>query len=658
MSRLLLAAGALVLGLAAWAAAAEPGPAPAKPRFVLVLGEKAADPEKFAAEFLAERLRRDLGAEATLGAAAPAGGEAQAVILGTPESNPALGKFKADLPKDAPEGFLITTDGGATVLVGGSPRAVVYAVSRLLTERGWRFYALHDLGEVPIDAKTAMPAGPIKDKPYCTARALVTDSLGDVLPRYLDWMVMSGLNRLAVRVDRTGLEAAAAAAKEVSRRGIGLELTAPEAWWKKQAGLKGDEKAEEASALVGAAMTKAVEKVAGAVAAGVSEKPGFFLVSPLGAPFAGPRGPLRAIELFFTVAGDKRDNVALEGSPRRFLLDEFNAAADYFALSAWKGPPPVEDFVRDYAKRYYGGGEAGEDVAAYLLGLEKLSAELAKPDALLDDATFAGWKALADRFRAAREKSKANSRPRKRLALYHKPVFDHYQTCAEAARLLRRAGAAAGDERRKMLLDVIKLCWDYNRRKEPRLFEYNPGDAFVFRDASGKSPELEGELVLLEKARALLLAGEDGKMPAGLVAAALAEGGGGKAGAVPLASDAPGNKAESFADGKAATATVLAPGPGGRFSFDLGREAEVGRVRFLAGPERPITGFRLRAADGSGAATTLAEGVLEAPEMFLVREITFPPAKARTLVLEVERYEPARQDPFGPALAELEAYER
>jgi len=57
-------------------------------------------------------------------------------------------------------------------------------------------------------------------------------------------------------------------------------------------------------------------------------------------------------------------------------------------------------------------------------------------------------------------------------------------------------------------------------------------------------------------------------------------------------------------------------------------------------------------------ATTLAEGALEAPEMFLIQELAFPAVKARTLVLEVERYQPARQDPFGPALAEFEAYEK
>jgi hypothetical protein len=659
----LMAAAGLLLGLTLRLTAAEPAgepQPPAKPKFVIVLGEKAADPEKFAAEFLAERLRRDLGAEAAIGAAAPAGGGVQAIILGTPESNPALGKFKADLPKDASEGFLITTDGGATVLVGASPRAVVYAAARLLAERGWRFCSLHDLGEVPVDAKTPMPAGPIKDWPAVRDRALAADALGEVAGRCLDWMATAGFNRLIVLVDRTGVEPAVAVAKEVARRGIDLELSAPEVWWRAQAGIKGGEKPEEAAALIADAQKKLAERIPGTKVCTVEAAGGAQLrTSLLGNPFAGPRGVLGRIGFSLMRPGEPPTSVALLCPPRRFFFDESNIAADYFALSAWKGrPPPVEDFVKDYCRRYYGGGEAGDAIADYFLGLEAMDAELAAPNPLLSEGTYAKWKGLVEKYRGAREKSKANSAPRKRIAIHHRAVLDHYQSCADAARLLKGAEAAEGAEKRRLLLEAVKMAWDYNRRKETRLFDLNPGDAYGFRDASGRSPELEGELVQLEKARALLLAGEDGKIPPGLVAAALAEGGGGKAAAAPLAPEVGGNLAAGFADGKRETAAVLSPGPGGRFVVDFGKEVTVARVRFLGALERPVTQFKLTALDGSGAATVLAEGAAEAPGMFLVQELAFPPAKARTLVFEAERYESARQDPYGPALAELEAYEK
>jgi hypothetical protein len=655
--KLSLAAG-ILLGLAALAPAGEPPKAepPAKPRFVIVLGEKAADPEKFAAEFLAERLRRDLHAEAAVGASAPAAGDATAIIMGTPESNPALAKFKADLSKDAPEGFLITTDGGATVLVGGSPRAVVYAAARLLAERGWRFWALHELGEVAIDPKTAMPAGPIKDAPGHGIRALVTDSLGDVLPRYLDWMAMNGLNRLVVRVDKVNPETAA---KEIARRGMDLELTAPQAWWRAQAGLKGDEKPEDIAAKLAEVQKKVVEKIPGATASALEAIRGLYAPpDQLGAPLAGPRGPLGTVRSAHLVAG-KHPHVGLAFPPKRFFLDEFSIAADYFALCAWKDQQPVEDFVKDYCRRYYGGGEAGDAIADYFLGLEAIDAELAAPNPLLSDTTYGKWKQLVEKFRGAREKARANTPPRKRIALHHRAVLDHYQSSADAERLVKKAEAAADPaEKRRLLLEAVKTAWDYNRRKEPRLFDMNPGDAYAFRDAFGKSPELEGELVQLERARALLLAGDDGKIPPGLVAAALAEGGGGKLAASALAAEVGGNKAESFADGKAATAAVLSPGPGGRFVVDFGKEVTVGRVRFLGSSERPIIQYRIVAVDSSGAATTLAMGVAEAPGMFVVQELVFPAAKARALALEVGRYEPARADALGPALAELEAYEK
>ena len=235
---------------------------------------------------------------------------------------------------------------------------------------------------------------------------------------------------------------------------------------------------------------------------------------------------------------------------------------------------------------------------------------------------------------------------------------EDYLACADAARALKKAEAAAGDERRKFLLEAIRIAWDANRRKQSRLLEANPGDLYGFRAADGRSPELEGELALLEKARALLLAGEDGKLAPGLVAQALVPEVGGKLAAEPLASDVGGNKPELFADGKPDTAAFLAPGPAGRFVVDFGKEVTVSRVRFLANPERPITGFRLRAADASGAVSTLVHGSASGPEIFLVQALAFPATKARKLILEVERYEPVRSDRLGPALAEIEAYEK
>ncbi|HOX08311.1 MAG TPA: alpha-glucuronidase family glycosyl hydrolase [Planctomycetota bacterium] len=655
----------LLLGAAVFpvclAPAGEPpaGQAATAPRFVIVLGEKSSDPEKFAAEFLAERLRRSLGAEAAVGASAPAAGDATAIILGTPESNPALAKFRADLPKDAPEGFLITTDGGATVLVGASPRAVVYASARLLSERGWRFRALHDLGEVAIDPKTAMPAGPIQDAPVVAIRATVTDSLGDVMPRYLDWMVFNGLNRLVVRVDLVGVGSVAATSRELARRGLTLELCAPESWWRIQAGLKGDEKPEDVAARLGEAQRKAVEKAPGAVAStleAVVAARGY--ADPLGAPFAGPRAPLGDIRALVG-REPRRDAVLIPCPPRRLLFDESSVAAGFFAASAWKGPQPAEEFVRDHCRRYYGGGEAGEDIAAYFLGLEAMGAELAAPEALLNDATYGRWKTLVDRFRGAREKTRADTPPRKRIALHLRAVLDHQQSCADAARLIRSAeGAADPVEKRRLLLEAVKTAWDYNRRKEPRLFDMNPGDAYGLRAPSGRSPELEGEMVQLEKARTLLLAGDDGKVVPGLVAAALAEGGGGKVAVSALAAEVGGNKAENFADGKPGTGTILRPGPGGRFGVDLGKEVTVSRIRFLGSSERPITQYRIVAVDASGAAITLAKGMAEAPGMFVAQELSWPAAKVRTLLLEVERYESARADGLGPALAEFEAYEK
>ena len=487
-----LAAAGLLLCLSARAMSGEPArkEPPARPRFVIALGEKATDPEKYAAEFLAERLRRDLGAEAAVGASAPAAGDAAAIIMGTPDSNPALAKFKADLPvlpgqKDQPnpEGFLITTDGGATVLAGASPRAVVYAAARLLRERGWRFCSLHDLGEVPMDAKTAWPREPIKDAPVHAIRALVTDSLGAVAPRYLDWMAANGLNRLVVRVDRAGIGSTSAAAREVLRRGLELELTAPDAWWRAQAGLKGDEKPEEAAVKVAEARKKTTEKLPGVQASALEQSIASSAIKCLGTPFSGPRGPLGDIQAFQFLASDRPAYISMDCSPRRFFLDEFSIAADYFALSAWKGPQPVEGFVRDYCRLYYGGGEAGDEIAGYFLGLEAMDAELASPDPLASDTTCGKWKALADRFRAARTKSPANTPPRKRIALHHRAVLDHYQSVAGAARLAKRAGAAADPrEKHGLLLEVIKLAWDYNRRKEPRLFDLDPDDAYGFRD--------------------------------------------------------------------------------------------------------------------------------------------------------------------------------
>jgi hypothetical protein len=44
--------------------------------------------------------------------------------------------------------------------------------------------------------------------------------------------------------------------------------------------------------------------------------------------------------------------------------------------------------------------------------------------------------------------------------------------------------------------------------------------------------------------------------------------------------------------------------------------------------------------------------------MFLVQEASFPPCKVRKLVFEACGYDLARPDSSGPALAELEAYEK
>jgi hypothetical protein len=111
----------------------------AGPTVTLVVGAEATPAERFAADWLSQRLKVIYAAEVSVAAMPP--DDAKTVIyLGTAASNPMMVKVAGPQwpTKLGPRGHLLRSVPGGLVLGGGSPRAVIWAVSEYLHSLGAR----------------------------------------------------------------------------------------------------------------------------------------------------------------------------------------------------------------------------------------------------------------------------------------------------------------------------------------------------------------------------------------------------------------------------------------------------------------------------------------------------------------------------------------
>lgn len=200
---------------------------------VIVTGERPGEPEAFAAAELQKYVKRISGAELKIvkGGSVPA----NAILIGTAESNPEIARLAGKLPERpgglGKEGFEIAVVDGSLIIAGGGSVGALYGTYGLLEKFGCRWYfqdkdwqgrAVSDSGEVmPKLASLSMDTSiKMVERPSFKSRE-VWQGLGFA---HLDWMAKHRLNHLVIRWFDWSEESYVRALPEIRKRGVEIEL--------------------------------------------------------------------------------------------------------------------------------------------------------------------------------------------------------------------------------------------------------------------------------------------------------------------------------------------------------------------------------------------------------------------------------------------------
>lgn len=198
--------------------------------YVIAIGERTTETERFAASELASYLKRMSGASFTVTSDAP--GE-RAIVLRTDTALATL--------LTSPDAYTIQARGDNLVLTGASDRAVLYAVYDLLTRLGCRFLApaldfYAGASELVPSRRSLVYHGTrdVTERPAFAIRKLdVEEGLSHdaaSLARIVDWMPKARYNTLQVPLDYGGAGRVRwdtwreALTPELDRRGIDIEV--------------------------------------------------------------------------------------------------------------------------------------------------------------------------------------------------------------------------------------------------------------------------------------------------------------------------------------------------------------------------------------------------------------------------------------------------
>lgn len=176
------------------------GVASLDPAAVIVVGNQAAAPEKYAAGLLQRLVERRFKIKLAIKTESEAGTPAQTIMIGTREGNKLLdaecGKRKLDIAADKPvaDAFAVDSTGGAIIIAGSNPRGSIYGADA--------FAALLTLK----DGKPVFPAVTVRDWPAIVWRGRPginsgtqpsNDKLED--PEYFDPVVQNRVNFIDLR---------------------------------------------------------------------------------------------------------------------------------------------------------------------------------------------------------------------------------------------------------------------------------------------------------------------------------------------------------------------------------------------------------------------------------------------------------------------------
>lgn len=195
-----------------------------RPATIIVTGGAPSEPEAFAANELQKYVKQISGAELKIvkGGEAPA----NAILIGTMTSNPAIAKLAGKLPEKpdglGKEGFEIAVVDGRLVIAGGGSVGALYGTYGLLEKFGCRwFFPDKDWEIIPTSSNLSVESSlRMVERPSFKGREC-WQGFG---LKHLDWMAKNRCNYLVIPWFLWSEEAYAKALPDIRKRGIEIEL--------------------------------------------------------------------------------------------------------------------------------------------------------------------------------------------------------------------------------------------------------------------------------------------------------------------------------------------------------------------------------------------------------------------------------------------------